>query len=900
MSRSGEARIDGVAVAVEPGESILAAARRAGIAIPTLCHGDGLHPEGGCRVCLVEVEGARRPLAACCSEIVPGMVVTATSDRLHVLRRGILELIANAPGLDGARVASADTEFARLLAAHDVAPRTADRAAAAVASHHPYLRFDPSLCVACRRCDHACAEIQGSSVFSFGGRGAATHLLIGAAQDFSASPCVACGACVDHCPSGALSDVDRLAPRPGESRRTSSVCGYCGVGCRVEVETHEDRVLAIRGVEDAAVNRGHLCAKGRYAHAWQRSGERLTRPLRRTGDGFTAISWEEALAFAADRLAAIHAAHGGGAIGVMTSSRSTNEAAYLLQRLFRTRFATNNVDCCARVCHSSTALALERTTGTGAATTSYGDIEMARSIVIAGANPTEAHPVLGARILEARLRGARLMVIDPRRIELAEFADVHVPLRPGSNVAFFNAVARRLIASGAQGAIDRAYLAARVEGFAAFAAFVASQDEDALLASAGIDRETLDRAAGFLAAGPALFVHGLGLSELEQGVASVESLVNLGLLTGSIGRAGAGMMPLRGQNNVQGNADMGAMPNRITGYQRLDDPRARERCRREWGEAPPIAPGLTVPAMLEAAADGDLRALWIQGEDPAQSDPCESRVVAGLEALELLVVQEMFLTETAKRAHLVLPAASVFEQDGTFTNAERRIQRVRAAVAPPGEARPDWRVARDLGIALGRPPHESALDPAAIFEEIARLAPESFGGVSYARLDASRDGLQWPCADARDPGTSRVHESGFVRGKARLTCVAYRDSSEHGIDGYPYLLVTGRELHHYNVGSMTRRTAQTALAGGDRLELAPEDAAREGVASGDRVVLESRHGAIEVEVKTTPRIAPGTLFLTFHDPATHANRVVTPALDPESNCPQYKATAARLRPPRVP
>jgi formate dehydrogenase major subunit len=878
-------RIDGRPVAVHDGDTILSAARRAGIDVPVLCHVDGLAPEGVCRLCVVEMEGTPGPVAACHMPFSPGAVVHTETDAIAALRRDILVLyVARHGGLD-ARVANAP--FGRLLVRYGVSPNRAAIGVDVDASH-PYLRFDASLCITCRRCVRACDEIQGQFVYAIGGRGGEAHLQLGASDRFADSPCTACGACIDLCPTGALSDVDRIDPAPPD-RITESVCGYCGVGCRIGIESRADRVLRIRGIVDATVNRGHLCAKGRYAHAWRRAPDRVLEPLRRRADGFEPISWDEALRWLAQELLAVRDRHGPRALGVLTSSRSTNESAYLLQKLFRSVIGTNNVDCCARVCHSSSALALQRVTGASAASASYADIERAGCIVVAGANPTEAHPVLGARIKQAALRGTPLIVIDPRRIELVDYARVHVPLRPGTNVAVFDAIAKILLE---RDWVDRAYLEARIEGLAELRATLERFDVSALAAISGVARELLAEAARWIGCSrPVLFVSGLGLSELTQGTESVMALANLAMLVGAIGRAGGGILPLRGQNNVQGNADMGAMPNQVTGYQSLDDPSVRARVERLWGVTPPREPGWTLPEMLDAAVRGDLRALWIQGEDVAQSDPNESHVLAALRALDFLVVQEMFLTETARHADLVLPAAGYLEQEGTFTNAERRIQRVRAAVAPTGSARPDWEVVRDAAIALGAPWRYAS--PAQVMEEIAAVAPDLFGGVCYDRL--SRDGLQWPCPTLDHPGTATVHADAFLRGRGRLSASTHRASSEHDVTGFPYLLVTGRVLQHYNVGTMTRRTAHRQLAPDDLLEINADDAEREQIIDGDLLALESRWGATRVRARVSGRVARGTLFLSFHHPETHANRVTGPSVDPESKCPNYKATAVRLR-----
>jgi formate dehydrogenase alpha subunit len=877
--------IDGRAVEPAPGESILEAARRIGVEIPTLCHVDGLPPPASCRVCAVEIEGAHELAGACHTPLLDGAHVRTRTPRLHALRG---ELIAM---LDAqARVpAPAGTAFATLAAGHGVTLRGGSGAAArALDESHPYLAFDADRCIVCRRCVVVCDEIPARGVWQLRDRGDALHVACDGPGGLAESSCVACGACVDACPTRAIDDRDRRdAPAPETRVRTT--CGYCGVGCQLEVGVANGCVARIDGVRDAAVNRGALCAKGRYAHAWQRSPERLTTPLLRRGEALEPVSWADAVAWLAGRLGAIHRAHGGDALGVLTSSRSTNEAAYLLQKLFRARFGSNHVDCCARVCHSSTALALAQVTGASAASASYDDVERARLLVVAGANATEAHPVLGARLLARARAGVPLLVVDPRRTELAEAATLHLALRPGSNVALFDALAKRLLESGR---FDAEYVAERCDGLASLQQMLAGRTlEEASLAT-GVAADALERAAALLAErAPALFVSGLGLSEQSQGVGAVRALANLALLTGSIGRAGAGVLPLRGQNNVQGNADMGSMPDRLTGYQLVSDPDVRARFASLWGGEPPASPGLTLPLMLEAARSGRLRALWIQGEDVAQSDPDETRVLEALEALDLLVVQELFLTETARRAHLVLPAAGFLEQDGTFTNAERRIQRVRRAVAPPGEARADWEVIRDVGAALGLAwKYES---PADVLAEIARAAPHLFGGVAWDRLDAN--GLQWPCPTREHPGTATVHEHGFLRGRALLSCEQPQASPESPTSAFPFALITGRVRQHYNVGTMTRRTPQAQLVEADRLELNPADAARLGISEGQRVSIESRHGEAAAVAHVTPRVAAGTLFLSFHFPETHANRAVGPSRDPESHCPEYKLTAVRVR-----
>ena len=883
---TARATIDGRLVRFAPGETILAVARRAGIRVPTLCHRDGLPPQGGCRLCLVRVGGSPRPLAACHTVLDDGVEVATDTPALRALRRDVLalEVAAHPPGaLTGAG------ELAALAADLGVELEAADdRVAGALDTSHPYLRFRPDMCVTCRRCLSACEEVQGRFVYGIEGRGGEARLIAGPGERFADGDCVACGACVEACPTGAITDRDRLDAIPAQSL-TISTCGYCGVGCRVEVEVAGGRVARIRGVPDAAVNRGHLCLKGRYAHGWQASADRLTTPLLRDDRGeLRPVAWETAIDWVAERMSSIRAAHGPDALAALASSRSTNEACYLLQKLARAVLGTNNIDSCARICHSSTATALRAATGTGAASACFDDIEGARAIVVAGANPTEAHPVVGARILQAALGGTPLLVIDPRRTELAAAATVHLPVAPGGNVPLLNALARTLVE---RDAVDRAYLAERTVGLDALAAHLLASDSGADLRRAEVGPEALGAAAEVLAGGPALFVHGLGLSELTQGVDSVRALINLGLLTGSIGRQGAGMLPLRGQNNVQGSADMGCMPDLVTGYQEPGDPEVRARLETLWGAPLPERPGLTVTAMIAAAERGELRALWAQGEDLAQSDPDQRRVARALAGLDLLVVQDPFLSETALMAHLVLPAAGWLEQDGTFTNAERRVQRVRAALPPPGAARPDWEVVRDVARALGA--DWDYREPADVLEEIATVAPAAFGGLRADRLEPH--GIQWPCPDPEHPGTPRLHLHGFPR-PAELALLDFAASPEHDVAGFPYRLITGRVLEHYNVGTMTRRTPNQRLVPGDALEINPSDAEREGVGDGEPVRLESRWGAATAVAACSDRVPSGVLFLSFHHPETHANRLVGPHVDPVSGCPQYKLTAVRLSP----
>ncbi|MCB1051576.1 MAG: formate dehydrogenase subunit alpha [Acidobacteria bacterium] len=873
--------VDGSAVTCQEGETILTVARRLGRTIPTLCHVEGLKPEGGCRLCQVLVNGRMR--AACHTLVEEGSQIVTDHPDIRSERKNLLGLYQSAyPHA----FSNPSSPLGRLAQTYGLKALLAPERPKSAHPDHPYLRFDRSLCVNCRRCVQVCRSVQGQFVFAMGERGGFSRLMIGLDDTFSHSPCVACGRCVDECPTFALTDRDHYADRSAV-KAVQSVCGYCGVGCRIEASLDASDQLAIKGVRDAAVNRGHLCAKGRFAHHYTRHPERLTQPQLRKANGFEPITWTQAYEWLVDRIQSTQKKYGPDAFGLLTSSRSTNEAGYVSQKLFRSIIGTNNVDCCARVCHASTAQALQKVTGTGAASASYADIEKARCIFVVGANPTEAHPVVGARIKQAALAGTPLVVIDPRAIELTQFAQLHLALKPGSNVALFHAIAKVMLA---QNWLNSTYVQERLEGFETYQKYLESVSMRDLAASCAVPESAIHQAAEILGRGPTLFVHGLGLSELTQGVDSVATLCNLAMLNGSIGQPGAGMLPLRGQNNVQGNADIGSMPNLFTGYQSLSDPTVRTRLQEIWGWVPPATPGKTMPEMFESAAQGTLKFLWLQGEDSVQSDPNTHHIRQALGNLETLVIQDLFFSETAEYAHLILPAAGALEQDGTFTNGERRIQRVRPILPPPGESRPDWLVMCQLAKAMGV---DWALDePSQVMEEIARVAPHLFGGVTYEKLEG--DGIQWPCP-AHSEGTTTVHAKGFIRGRGLLTATPYHPSPETCTPEFPFILNTGRVLHHYNVGSMTRRSDQSILVAADYLEMNPEDAKQLALEEGQTVEIRSRYGSAQLVLKKSERVQPGTLFSSFHFPQTRMNQVTSCHVDPESKCPEYKITAVSVR-----
>ena len=855
--------------------SVLDACREAGADVASFCKDERTTNRGHCRSCIVEVDG--KMLASCTTPARDGMVVATESEGLRLYREDLAErmLAESAPsGVVGARLEAWGARGHRYWRNRDGRRGPA----------HTYLLVDPSACILCRRCITACAEIQGQFVFHPTGRGQESRL--GWGEGLEESGCVSCGACVEACPTAAITDVDRVADaaaaeRPQESIRTT--CGYCGVGCQLEVSATADAILHVEGTKDAAVNAGHLCVKGRYAHAFVRHPDRLKTPLIRRDGELRPASWDEAYRYIAEAMARLE-----GRVAGLSSSRCTNEENYLLQKWFRAGLGTHDVDCCARICHAPTATGMKNAFGTGAATNAISDLELADLFLVAGSNTTESHPIVGARIRQRMLGGTPSIVIDPRRTELASLATVHLQLRPGTNVLLLNSLAAVLVE---EDLVDLAFVEARVEGWSKYASFIVAFSPESTEEATGVPAALVRQAARMYgeAARP-LQVHGLGMTEHIQGSEAVMLLCNLAMLVGALGREGVGVNPLRGQNNVQGAADMGCQPDAMTGYAPVADAGARARFSEVWGRELSSEPGRTLPKMYDAIRAGELRGLFIMGEDVVQTDADATRVVEALEELELLVVQEIFPSSTTPYAHVVLPGASFLEKDGTFTNGERRIQRVRKVLEPVGDARPDWRILCELMEATGFP--QSFESPADVMDEIARMAP-NFAGVSYARLDA--DGLQWPVPTAGHPGTTFLHEGSFTRGKAQLARVDFVPSPALGEAGAEHLLlITGRVLEHYNSGSMTRRTDNAKLVDGDRLELHPDDAAARGLTPGQRVEVLSSFGKAEASLEVTEDIAPGTAFLSFHFPETGTNRVTSDVLDRLADCPEYKVTAVRV------
>ena len=899
--------IDGQVVTVPAGTSLIRAAAEAGIMVPKLCASDTLKAFGSCRLCLVEIEGRRGYPASCTTPAEAGLKVRTQSPKLAELRRNVMELYISDHPLDCLTCsANGNCELQTMAGvvglrevrygAGDATPGANHFTEASRDDSNPYFSFDPGKCIVCNRCVRACEEQQGSFALTITGRGFDSRVTAGQGESFMASDCVSCGACVIACPTATL--MEKTVIDKGQAERSViTTCAYCGVGCGLRAEMKGAEVVRMVPWKDGRANEGHACVKGRFAWGYATHPDRITQPMIRAkiGDPWREVSWEEALAHTAREFCRIQAKYGRNSIGAIVSSRCTNEEDYLVQKLVRAAFGNNNVDTCARVCHSPTGYGLKQTLGESAGTQNFKSVDQADVIVVIGANPGEGHPVFASRLKRRLREGAQLIVIDPREIDLVNGPHVraahHLKLKPGTNVAVLCAMAHVIVT---EGLLDEAFVAERCEtqAFADWREFVArpaNSPEVLENASAVPAGEVRAAARLYATGGNAAIYYGLGVTEHSQGSTAVIAIANLAMATGNVGREGVGVNPLRGQNNVQGSCDMGSFPHELPGYRHVSDTLTRELFERDWGVEIQSEPGLRIPNMFDAALDGSFLGLYCQGEDPAQSDPDTQHVVAALSALECLVVQDLFLNETAKYAHVFLPGASFLEKDGTFTNAERRISRVRR-VMPPLAGLADWEVTQALANALGYAMHYE--HPARIMDEIARLTP-TFAGVDYAKLDRLGS-LQWPCNAAAPEGTPTMHVDSFVRGKGRFLITQYVPTDEKVTRRFPLLLTTGRVLSQYNVGAQTRRTANTEFYGADLLEIHPHDAEERGIRDGDRVGIESRAGTTTLPVTITERVQPGVVYTTFHFPESGANVITTDNSDWATNCPEYKVTAVQV------
>ncbi|MCB0546211.1 MAG: formate dehydrogenase subunit alpha [Phaeodactylibacter sp.] len=891
--------INDTAYEIRDGETILSFIRRhlGERYVPTLCDAPNLEPFGSCRLCSVEVakegNGMMKTVAACHTPVTEGQRIFPDTESVQRLRRNILELVLTDHPLDCLTCeANGQCELQAVAAQVGIRevryPEGANHMGRPRDESHTYLVSDLSKCINCYKCVRACDEVQGEFVLSMAGRGFDGHIVKGMDENFADSYCVSCGACVQACPTAAITDIFRPAAQQAtETVRT--VCTYCGVGCNLDVAKRNGTILSISAPYDAEANQGHTCVKGRYAFRFYNHPQRLRTPMIKRNGKHEEVSWEEAYDHIAERLTAIKQEYGPDAIAGISSSRCTNEENYLMQKFIRAVIGTNNIDGCARICHAPTALGMQRTFGTGAATNSIEDLKYTDCILVVGANPTTAHPVTGAKIKQQALKGKTLIVIDPRKTELARHATYHLQLRPGTNVALLNMMMYYIIKGGQ---IDWPFIEKRVEGYEEFRKHILALDIDEMEQVCGVERARVREAAMAYASSPAaMCFHGLGVTEHYQGTFGVMLVAALAMITGNIGRRGVGVNPLRGQNNVQGAADMGVQPNLGPGYLSMADPAQRSIYETVYGVPLPGSPGYTIPKMFEAAEEGKLKALWIMGEDVVQTEPNSDKVRKALEKLDFFILQELFYSETASHADVILPASSFLEKSGTFTNGERRVQRVNRAIDPLPGTKPDGVIVTEIMNRMGYA--QPDYDPAVVLEEVARIVP-FFKGIRWERL--GKNGLQWPVAeDGTD--TQVLHTQSFKLGKGRLYFIDFEESREikENAEDYPFILTTNRGLEHYNSGSMTRRTQDSDILGEDLLLINPRDAQDRGIEDGEKVAVISPRGKARIRARVSEVVQPGILSSTFHFPEILINQVASDVLDSEADCPEYKVMAVDVR-----
>ena len=900
--------IDGHDVTVPEGTSIMRAAAEAGIKVPKLCATDSLDSFGSCRLCLVEIEGRPGTPASCTTLAAPGLKVHTAGEKVRRIRRGVMELYISDHPLDcltctangncELQDAAGEVGLRDVRYGYDGANHLQDKH---IDASNPYFQFEPSKCIVCSRCVRACEEVQGTFALTVQGRGFASKIAAGMDEAFLTSECVSCGACVQACPTATL--IEKTVVDLGQPEHSVvTTCAYCGVGCNFKAEMRGDTVVRMVPWKDGRANHGHSCVKGRFAWGYANHQDRIMKPMVRDKitDPWRETTWEEAIGRVATAFRGIQEQYGKDSIGVITSSRCTDEETYLVQKLARQVFANNNTDTCARVCHSPTGYGLSKTFGTSAGTQNFDSVEHTDVMIVVGANPTDGHPVFASRMKKRLRQGAKLIVIDPRRIDLVRTPHVqashHLALRPGTNVAVLTALAHVIVT---EGLVNQDFVRERcdTEAFAEWSAFVAEprNSPETVEKISGVPAETI-RAAARLYAGArnGAIYYGLGVTEHSQGTTAVMCLANLAMATGNIGRPGVGVNPLRGQNNVQGSCDMGSFPHELPGYRHISLPAVRAIYEQEWGVTLDPEPGLRIPNMIDAALDGSFKGIYIQGEDIVQSDPDTQHMTSGLAAMECVVVHDLFLNETANYAHVFLPGSTFLEKDGTFINAERRINLVRKVMQPrAGYA--DWEVTQLIAQAMGA--DWNYTHPSQVMDEIARTTP-TFAGVTFEKL--AHGSLQWPVNDKAPEGTPVMHIGGFVRGKGNFIITEYVPTDEKTGPRYPLLLTTGRILSQYNVGAQTRRTDNVVWHKEDLLEIHPHDAEQRGIKHGDWVRLASRTGETTLRAKVTERVAPGVVYTTFHHPATQANVVTSDFSDWATNCPEYKVTAVQVTPSNGP
>ncbi len=893
-----QAYINDKAYDLLPGETILQFVRRHfdKKTIPTLCDAPNLEPFGSCRVCSVDVAlvagGPVKTMASCHTPASPNTFIYTDSKRIQDLRKNIIELVLTDHPLDCLTCEVNNNcelqEVAARVGIRDVRyPKGKNHLDREKDLSHAYMTSDFSKCINCFRCVRACDEVQGEFVLNMAGRGFDSHIIKSYNDNFAASDCVSCGACAQACPTSAISDIFESKSIEVD-KKTRTVCTYCGVGCNLEVAVSGGKIKSIQAPYDAAANAGHTCLKGRFAFSFYNHPDRLKTPLIKRNGVFEPATWEEAYDYIAKELTRIKTNFGPDYIAGISSARCTNEENYLMQKFMRAVIGTNNIDSCARVCHSPTALGMQRTFGTGAATNSIIDLKYTDFVMVIGANPTDAHPVTGAKIKQFMMKKPGI-VIDPRRTELAKYATYHLQLKPGTNVALLNMMLYYIINEGLE---NKQFIEERTEGYEDFKKHILSLNMDEHAAITGVDKELVRAAAvAYASADNAMSFHGLGVTEHSQGTYTVMLIADLAMITGNIGRRGVGVNPLRGQNNVQGAADMGCQPHQGAGYFDVTNPEYHAKYESFYQAKLPIHIGYKIPQMYDAAIGGKLKALWLMGEDNAQTDPNTNHVKQALNSLDLLIVQEIFMTETAMLAHVVLPASSFLEKSGTFTNGERRIQRVNAVVEPIEGTKPDGQIVVELMQHMGYPqPNYTAEN---VLQEIAKIVP-FFAGVKWNEL--GDNGKQWPVLpDGTD--TEILHTDTFKRGKGKFEKASWKESREleENKNEFPYILTTNRELEHYNCGTMTRRTNNAIILTEDVLMIHPDDAQKHHITDGDLVCISSARGKIDVKARITDEVMPGVLSSTFHFPEIKMNDITSSVTDADALCPEYKVVAVNIR-----
>jgi len=896
--------IDGVSITVPAGTSVMRASTEAGINVPKLCATDSLEAFGSCRVCLVEIEGRKGYPASCTTPVENGMKVRTQTPKLADIRRGMMELYISDHPLDCLTCPTNGNcelqEVAGLVGLREVryGYQGKNHLDLKKDESNPYFTYDASKCIVCNRCVRACEETQGTFALTIDGRGFDSRVAAGQNDSFMESDCVSCGACVQACPTATLTEKSVIMMGQAEHSKITT-CAYCGVGCAFKAEMKGNEVVRMVPWKDGQANHGHSCVKGRFAWGYATHKDRMLKPMirKKITDPWQEVSWEEAIGYAASEFRRIQDKHGRDSIGGITSSRCTNEEVYLVQKLVRAAFGNNNVDTCARVCHSPTGYGLKQTLGESAGTQTFDSVMHADVIMVIGANPAVAHPVFASQMKRRLRQGAKLIVVDPRTTEMVKSphvqADYHLKLKPGTNVAIISALAHVVVT---EGLCSEAYIAERcdAQSFKDWKEFVSRPENspEALAEVTGVPAETVRSAARLYAnGGNAAIYYGLGVTEHAQGSTMVMGIANLAMATGNVGREGVGVNPLRGQNNVQGSCDMGSFPHELPGYRHISDSIARAEFEARWGVTLNPEPGLRIPNMFDAALDGSFMGLYCQGEDIVQSDPNTQHVASALSAMECIVVQDLFLNETAKYAHVFLPGSSFLEKDGTFTNAERRISRV-SKVMPAKAGYSDWEVTQLLANALGYAMKYS--HPSEIMDEIASLTP-TFHGVTFKKIE-QLGSVQWPCNDAAPEGTPIMHIDTFVRGKGKFFITQYVPTTEKITRKFPLILTTGRILSQYNVGAQTRRTENVQWHSEDRLEIHPHDAEERGIQQDAWVGIESRSGQTVLRATITENVQPGVVYTTFHFPESGANVITTDNSDWATNCPEYKVTAVQVMP----